>query len=1092
MTEINEILISNIDFKPAFIDRTFDQLSTVTNSKEYKGYNFKYKLGEEDIIGIEGICFTILKQDKEIPKGKVLGYAYVAPEWRGKDLSLIMIEFIINELGIKPIFSDKILSPANAKQMLSLTKSGRVKISIYDVETDRRIKYNEKTPVFYSVEQFKAKSNMGADVMTRGKYRFIMEDGRIVKGVNTTQDVGVDEIKKQSKKFGNSVSSDGYPKYSFRDSVKKAGDVLKEALEQIDEIYVGDFDLDDHEVSYYFGKLDRAKAFKKVKSGDYEIKIGKWPEGYWVIGISDIGFIVVSKERDLKYLQWTRSYVNPEHRGKGILELLLKTALDNGLKPLVTDYTLSIPAAKHFNKILSSSEFKVNIYDVEDDIILPYKPDAKIYHSPEGELGSEHDGAEYKDAEKYVWMIESKDFIDQSLDDILNEITSQKIISFEIINENNKLIKNSYDADYNKALDGAVNKINSIFNKETKNYVPNQTEAAMFNYHDNSVNSIREGIEYILSELKRGIVSDKHEARFLNEYNVSYRDSIITDLIISCPNKIRIIKETFDEEIDSIAKNHFNGGTNYYLNLYVGVDSNSSNLVIIVNISKNKSNKKILNTLFRNKLHISFNYKEEIERFIFDLKMLKSDYDIKIIGIPIEDLVPNKKNLREGGGAFKNPKVGDKLRRIKREEIDKTLHFLANTFTASHGMDYDYLKSHMMGSAGKQADSGDLDIVVDSSKYSRETLVSISKAVRGKYGVEYTREDGLNAGHLNLAIPIEGDDANGLIQVDLLLGQPEWMKFTHHSPGNEVSQYKGVFISQALGVIARMKKIWRHRDEKGERVGEINWAYDLEKGLHVRVKLRKKPGQGMSVVTPEEFESFPWHKYGVNPPRVPRYGYIDNPAEVVKILLGKDITPEDISTFEGLMEICRKRMGKNYPIFVDRLKDSLKRSSAQAGMPKVDIDNLKIFETFYIDNWNDCFKTIVENERAAGTSKLKFLEYLNTRDDIPGSKSDFDAILRETFSNGELEKWLNQFVKKYSMGDAGYLIEIFEMLDNLKITEKYKTLDDNDIELLNTHTPSRIQNGFCYLFFPNKNDLDGFKTQLKLLFSKDYRNIFFK
>ena len=37
------------------------------------------------------------------------------------------------------------------------------------------------------------------------------EDGRIVKGVNTTVDVGVDEIPRQAKKFGNTVDKDGKP-----------------------------------------------------------------------------------------------------------------------------------------------------------------------------------------------------------------------------------------------------------------------------------------------------------------------------------------------------------------------------------------------------------------------------------------------------------------------------------------------------------------------------------------------------------------------------------------------------------------------------------------------------------------------------------------------------------------------------------------------------------------------------------------------------------------------------------------------------------------------------------------------------------------
>jgi hypothetical protein len=39
----------------------------------------------------------------------------------------------------------------------------------------------------------------------------LVEDGRIVKGVNTTPDVGPDEIARQAAKFGFSVSKDGIP-----------------------------------------------------------------------------------------------------------------------------------------------------------------------------------------------------------------------------------------------------------------------------------------------------------------------------------------------------------------------------------------------------------------------------------------------------------------------------------------------------------------------------------------------------------------------------------------------------------------------------------------------------------------------------------------------------------------------------------------------------------------------------------------------------------------------------------------------------------------------------------------------------------------
>jgi hypothetical protein len=43
------------------------------------------------------------------------------------------------------------------------------------------------------------------------RLRELFEDGRIVKGVNTTADVGPDEIKIQAAKFGNTVDKDGQP-----------------------------------------------------------------------------------------------------------------------------------------------------------------------------------------------------------------------------------------------------------------------------------------------------------------------------------------------------------------------------------------------------------------------------------------------------------------------------------------------------------------------------------------------------------------------------------------------------------------------------------------------------------------------------------------------------------------------------------------------------------------------------------------------------------------------------------------------------------------------------------------------------------------
>jgi LysM repeat protein/5'(3')-deoxyribonucleotidase len=51
--------------------------------------------------------------------------------------------------------------------------------------------------------------------------QLIENGGRIVKGVNTTPDVGTDEIKKQAKKFGFSVDKDGKPAYTMHKKAMK-------------------------------------------------------------------------------------------------------------------------------------------------------------------------------------------------------------------------------------------------------------------------------------------------------------------------------------------------------------------------------------------------------------------------------------------------------------------------------------------------------------------------------------------------------------------------------------------------------------------------------------------------------------------------------------------------------------------------------------------------------------------------------------------------------------------------------------------------------------------------------------------------------
>ena len=54
----------------------------------------------------------------------------------------------------------------------------------------------------------------------------LIEDGRIVKGVNTTVDVDTDEIKTQAAKFGNTVTTGGVPPSMSKKVKGKSTNVL--------------------------------------------------------------------------------------------------------------------------------------------------------------------------------------------------------------------------------------------------------------------------------------------------------------------------------------------------------------------------------------------------------------------------------------------------------------------------------------------------------------------------------------------------------------------------------------------------------------------------------------------------------------------------------------------------------------------------------------------------------------------------------------------------------------------------------------------------------------------------------------------------
>lgn len=305
-----------------------------------------------------------------------------------------------------------------------------------------------------------------------------------------------------------------------------------------------------------------------------------------------------------------------------------------------------------------------------------------------------------------------------------------------------------------------------------------------------------------------------------------------------------------------------------------------------------------------------------------------------------------------GGNAFKNINS----RRIKREEIVPTLkHFVQKI---NHPLiTYDYVKDHIMGSAGKQPDSGDLDIALDANLFSIDDLKSIGDKWR-KFNPKYVNSTTIKSGQINLLSPIVVDNklSDDLIQIDLILGPAQWLKFSHYSPGKDNSQYKGVFISTMLGVLAKFRPLYKLKapsssEFSNQTVAEVIWAYDLERGLKIIWKIKLDPSQKAREVDPDFWETNLQKialKYGIKLnkiPRFPRIGYVDDPEAVLEILFQKPVSLSSVNSFEKLVDLVKKEFSPTeWQNIKKRTIEAIYRSSAKNQYKSIDdIAKMPIF-----------------------------------------------------------------------------------------------------------------------------------------------------
>lgn len=249
-------------------------------------------------------------------------------------------------------------------------------------------------------------------------------------------------------------------------------------------------------------------------------------------------------------------------------------------------------------------------------------------------------------------------------------------------------------------------------------------------------------------------------------------------------------------------------------------------------------------------------------------------------------------------------------------------------FVAKHaGLNLDQLKTNLLGStnktmAGKQKDSGDIDIAVEEGSVDRDTVI---QKMLDATGTDEIHRAG--AGVFSFAVPVPG---NRKVQVDLMFVPSEkWARWSFHSAPD--SKYKGAVRS--LLFVNMMKQIFEpgkdlEIKEDGETVLRVRRSFKADVGLERLFKLAKmrKDGKGrtksLAKVSPDEIQA-ELDRLGRDDKFSKDPDPITDPDQAAAIMFGKGTKASDIMSVEQIVNLIKKRADAQliFKNTMDDLKD---------------------------------------------------------------------------------------------------------------------------------------------------------------------------
>lgn len=153
-----------------------------------------------------------------------------------------------------------------------------------------------------------------------------------------------------------------------------------------------------------------------------------------------------------------------------------------------------------------------------------------------------------------------------------------------------------------------------------------------------------------------------------------------------------------------------------------------------------------------------------------------------------------KEFIMEGGNVFKTKDGAPDTGRINLADVKPTVSWLESITGLP-------LLDNMLGTTGRKASSGDLDLAVDANALTKEDLVArLQQWTNAKKldSREYIRKTGDS---VHFKTPIGGQMGSGFVQTDFMFGNTDWQKFSMQG-GQDNSPFKGMHRHLLMASIA--------------------------------------------------------------------------------------------------------------------------------------------------------------------------------------------------------------------------------------------------------------------------------------------------